>query len=599
MPKCILAEQGGKGGGGAGGVVLKSIEVTKPPAKTSYLAGDQFDPTGMVISASYGIGSTILATVEATGYSINPTTLVDGVTKVTITYSEMGETCTTELPITVIHKLTEISIVTNPTKVAYEYGDTLNTAGMVVKATYSDGATANVTGFTYSPTSLTTVNSALPITVSYVENEVTKTTNFNVNVERKSVAKPTWKSNLTYNTQVQSVTGIDKWNNFNTTYMTIGGTTSATNAGTYKATFTLGANYRWADGSTSVLEINWTINKAAGSFSLSSTSVTINGSNYSSGVTVTAQNPTGTISATSSNNSACPVFVSGNNIVIKGNGSTEGTFTITVSCAASINYTAPANKTITVTAAYWTWGAENGNADAAWWAGLKNALPNMNNTELASYVGKTKSVTLTTAILGTTTHLVRCVGYNVHRDKNNPTKNTLTFETANCLAQITVFSSSNAKWFGSTVRQQCINYYNAFPGKASVATVSIGTATATNRNQNETPTYTDETAFLFSDAEHGYSAGGDVYTCKGFSASYNEFDKQNTFKTVPQYYASAPESSLAIRIKKLGDLGSANHYWERSLYYIVEGYACIVGCDGRPADSYYDSRFGLAPAFVI
>lgn len=32
--------------------------------------------------------------------------------------------------------------------------------------------------------------------------------------------------------------------------MTLGGTTTGTNAGSYNATFTPGANYKWSDGST-------------------------------------------------------------------------------------------------------------------------------------------------------------------------------------------------------------------------------------------------------------------------------------------------------------------------------------------------------------
>ena len=42
---------------------------------------------------------------------------------------------------------------------AYEYGDTLQTTGMVVTASYSDSKSAAVTGYTCSPTSLTTVGS--------------------------------------------------------------------------------------------------------------------------------------------------------------------------------------------------------------------------------------------------------------------------------------------------------------------------------------------------------------------------------------------------------------------------------------------------------
>lgn len=94
----------------------------------------------MVITASYGISeNVIITTAEVTGYQVTPQTLTDGITYVTITYSELGETRTTTQPVTVTHRLTAIKVTTNPTTTTYEYGDTLQIAGMVVQATYSDG----------------------------------------------------------------------------------------------------------------------------------------------------------------------------------------------------------------------------------------------------------------------------------------------------------------------------------------------------------------------------------------------------------------------------------------------------------------------------
>lgn len=175
----------------------------------------------MVVTASYGMDGVIVTTAEVTGYQVTPNPLTDGVTKVTITYSESGETCQTTQDITVIHKLLSIQVTTNPTKTTYEYGDTLQTTGMVVTASYSDSTSSAVTGYSCSPTSLTAVGTQ-KITVSYTENGVTQSASFSVTVERKSVPKPTWKNNLTYTGSSQSVSGASYWNNFNTTYMTIG-----------------------------------------------------------------------------------------------------------------------------------------------------------------------------------------------------------------------------------------------------------------------------------------------------------------------------------------------------------------------------------------
>ena len=573
-----------------------SIEVTTQPNKVSYVAGDHFDNTGMIVTASYGTGQAVLATAEISGYSVSPEVLTDGVTSVTITYAESGETCTTTVPVTVVHRLTAISVTANPTKTTYEYGDTLATAGMVVTASYSDSKTAAVSSYSCSPTTFSTVGNQV-VTVSYTENGVTQTATFNVTVNRKSVAKPTWKNNLTYNGSAQSVSSASYWNNYNTSYMTISGTTSATNAGTYIATFTPGSNYRWADGTTTAINVNWTINRAAGSLSVNPTTVALNGNNYNSGVAVTITRAgDGAISYSPTHVNGLTMSLNGNVLTIKGNGSTAiASQTITISVAQGTNHTAPSNKTITVSAEYWSWGSETTTGDAAWWAGLKNWIAGASTSELAACVGKTKSVTLTSAVQGTTTHLVRCIGYNCDRDKSNTSRNTLTFHTKNCLANTTVFGNSNGFWNGSTVRSLCTSYYNAFPGKASVVTVSKGTATTTNSSQAATPTYQDETVFLPSDCEMGFPKGADYSNGKGYAASYDEFCQQNTSKTAYQYY-----TSNSSRIKYYGDSGtSAAYYWERSLLYNGTNLACYVHNDGKPSGSGYNYGYGFAPAFVI
>ena len=69
--------------------------------------------------------------------------------------------------------------------------------------------------------------------------------------------------------------------------MTLGGTTSGTNAGTYNASFTPKTDYRWSDGTTSAKTVSWSIAKAAGSLSVNPTSITLNTSTPSGQITVT------------------------------------------------------------------------------------------------------------------------------------------------------------------------------------------------------------------------------------------------------------------------------------------------------------------------
>ena len=567
------------------------IEVTTKPTKTSYLAGDSFNSAGMVVTASYGTGQAVLATAEVSGYSVSPSVLTDGTTSVTITYSEGGETCTTTLAVTVTHRLSAIAVTTKPNKLTYEYGDTLATTGMVVTASYSDSQTKTVTSYSCSPTTFSTVGNQV-VTVSYTENGVTQTATFNVTVNRKSVAKPTWKSNLTYTGSAQSVSSTSYWNNYNTSYMTIGGTTSATNAGTYIATFIPGSNYRWADGTTSAINVNWTINKATGSLSVNPTTVAINGNNYSSGVAVTITRAgDGAISYSPTNISGLTLSLNGNTLTIKGNGSTAvSAKTITISVAAGTNHTAPANKTITVSAEYWSWGADGGTVDAAWFNGLKNYLASNSGSSIrtsngGSILGTTKSVTLSSAVLGTTTHLIRVIG--VDQDANN----TVTFQTKNCLSQYTTFGS-NAVWIGSTARSLCQNYYNAFPGKAAIKTIKKGTCpNYGDRNQNVT--YNDETVFLLSEREFGLDTYSPLSTANSTTSKAECTQGKN--------FAYSYYTSNATRIMYLGDTSTSSYGypWERSRYYNSSNYVCIVNGDGGAYSYDYYVSSGLAPAFVI
>lgn len=567
------------------------IEVTTKPTKTSYLAGDSFNSAGMVVTASYGTGQAVLATAEVSGYSVSPSILTDGTTSVTITYSEGGETCTTTLAVTVTHRLSAITVTTKPNKLTYEYGDTLATAGMIVTASYSDSQTKTVTGYSCSPTTFSTIGNQV-VTVSYTENGVTQTTTFNVTVNRKSVAKPTWKSNLTYTGSAQSVSSASYWNNYNTSYMTIGGTTSATNAGTYIATFTPGGNYRWADGTITAVNVNWTINKATGSLSVNPTTVAINGNNYSSGVAVTITRAgDGAISYSPTSISGLTLSLSGNTLTIKGNGSTAvSAKIITINVAAGTNYTAPSSKTITVSAEYWSWGADGGTVDAAWFAGLKNYLAShsgasIKTTSGGAILGTTKSVTLSSTVLGTTTHLIRVIG--VDQDANN----TVTFQTKNCLSQYTTFGS-NAVWIGSTARSLCQNYYNAFPGKAAIKTVSKGTC-PNYGSRNQDVTYNNETVFLLSEREFGLDSYSPLATANSTTSRAECTNGKN--------FAYSYYTSNATRVMYLGDTSTSSYGypWERSRGYSDSDRVCRVYSNGSASRGNYSGSSGLAPAFVI
>ena len=546
----------------------------------------------MVITASYGLSeNVIITTAEVTGYQVTPQTLTDGITYVTITYSELGETRTTTQPVTVTHRLTAIEITREPSTLVYEYGDTLQIAGMVVQATYSDGEQVNISGYQHSPSTLNTVGQQT-ITVTYSENGVTQQDTFQVTVNRISVAKPTWKGSLTYNGSSQSVTSTSYWNNFNTTYMTIGGTTSGTNAGTYTATFTLGSNYRWTDGTTDAEEVNWTIAKAAGSLSVNPTTVDLNGSNYSTGIDVTiTRSGDGTISYSPTSVSGLTLSLSGNTLNIKGNGSTAiSGQKITINVAQGTNHLAPASKQITVNATYWEWGSETAVGDASWWAGLKTWAASASTSERSACVGKKKKVSLSTAVLGANQASMVCIG----ADQDGT--GTLTFQTENILPTKTAFDDISAVWIGSTARSQCQNFYNYCSAKNSIKTVSKGTCPDINEARNSSVTYNNETVWLPSEREMGLDEYASISTAnsttskaectQGYNAAYSYYTNNSRRKKY-QTRSDGSQTSTA--------------YWERSRFYlgIITDGVCIVESDGSARGSGTEERAGLAPAFVI
>ena len=359
---------------------LDSIIITKAPTKTTYTAGDVFNPAGMEVQAKYTNGTVIIATVPVTGYAFLPATgLVDGTTSVTIQYTEGGITKTASQAVTVIHRLESISVTTKPNVTTYEYQESLNTAGMVVTAAYSDGSTAAVSGWSCSPTVLNTVGTQA-ITVTYTEREYTRTTTFNVTVERQTIsAVPSQSGTLTYTGSALS----PSWTGYDSTKMTIGGDTVKTDAGSYNATFTPTANYRWSDGTTGAKTVAWSIGKAAGSLSLSPTSITVDTENPTATFTITRAG-NGAISISNSATGICTATLSGNVVTVTGLAS--GSATITVNVAEGSNHEAPSSKTLPVTVNFvHIYGVEWDGTSTTLWsrtddaAGFVNPSPAVNN----------------------------------------------------------------------------------------------------------------------------------------------------------------------------------------------------------------------------
>ena len=160
--------------------LLKKIQIITPPTETAYEIGDTIDLTGMVVYAFYSDGTSH----EISNYTYSPHVVSSASdTEVTITYTEDGITKTAIQDITVGNtpNLVSIAVSVPPTKVIYKAGEYFDPSGMVVTATFDNGTTKNVSGYTYSPTRTLQQDDSV-ITISYTKKGITKTTTQNITV---------------------------------------------------------------------------------------------------------------------------------------------------------------------------------------------------------------------------------------------------------------------------------------------------------------------------------------------------------------------------------------------------------------------------------
>ncbi|MBQ7268850.1 MAG: bacterial Ig-like domain-containing protein [Bacteroidales bacterium] len=162
--------------------VLDNIEITTPPTKTVYEAGESFDATGMVVKANYidngGSSETKSETLDNADISFSPSTIAANTTSVTVSY---GGKSTAQAVSVVDWVLDSIEITTSPTKTTYVVGDSFDPTGMVVTAHYIDnnGSSAindkevDNSDLTFTPDGALALSDD-SITVSYTYKTVTK-----------------------------------------------------------------------------------------------------------------------------------------------------------------------------------------------------------------------------------------------------------------------------------------------------------------------------------------------------------------------------------------------------------------------------------------
>lgn len=175
---------------------VTAIGILKHPNKLEYKVGEKIDYSGLVIRV-YKNDNTVedvsfenMGTKD--GMTISPTNgaslTAAGQYSIKVTYSGFTASFTVNVSEAAVSK---IEITSKPTKTVYTVGESLDTTGLVIKATKSDGTVQeNITGgFSVSPSGA--LNTAGDITVTVTYNGATATFTVKVNQASSSSSSST------------------------------------------------------------------------------------------------------------------------------------------------------------------------------------------------------------------------------------------------------------------------------------------------------------------------------------------------------------------------------------------------------------------------
>lgn len=416
---------------------------------------------------------------------------------------------------------------------------------------------------------------------------------------------PAQTGSVTYNGSAQS----PAWSNYNSSQLTIGGTSSATNAGSYSATFTPTSNYKWSDGTTTAKSASWAIGKAAGSITLSASSLSLTYPKTSGTITVTRPG-SGTVTASSDNTNIATVSVSSTTITVTAKAT--GSATITVSVGADTNYTAPSSKTFTVAV---TLVSKTLSSNS--WAVIK-AVSDAGQGANYWSVGDTKRITLNGKVGAYTFSNfnvdVFILGFNHNSSKEG--SNRIHFQigkvsgkaVALCDSQYNGSGSSamfhmnssdsnSGGWNGSYMRKTLLGNSNT---PASTLENSLMAALPSDllAVMKTVTKYTDNTG-------GGSNSSGNVTATADYLFLLAEFEVLGTRYWANQYeqnsqkqydYYKAGNSRVAYNHSAVD---TAVWWWLRSACYYNSYYFCDVYTDGGCTYSYANYSAGMRPGFAV
>lgn len=139
----------------------------------------------------------------------------------------------------------------------------------------------------------------------------------------------------TYTYTGQNIT--PNFTNYDTNFMTRGGTVYAKNAGDYSTTFTLKEGYKWSDDTVEPKTVNWSIGKANGYVTLSSDNVNITGKIGATQTVNITSSSGGNISVVSVDENIVTASLNTNVITLVG--MSAGNATVRVNVSETNNYT--------------------------------------------------------------------------------------------------------------------------------------------------------------------------------------------------------------------------------------------------------------------
>lgn len=539
------------GGGAGGGIKLVAIDITKAPNKVNYRPGQTFDPAGMEVTATYSNGATLLAT----GWTYSPTgALAEGTQSVTIVYTEGGVSAQASQAITV--QKASFAVPSQGSPLVYTGGQQSPDWTGYDSAEMTIGGTSAAT----DAGDYQAIFSLKDKVGTEWADGTTEDKTVSWSIGRATVNVPTQSGSLTYNGSAQS----PSWSGYDSSKMTMGGTTSGTNAGSSAANFTTTANYQWPDGTTEAKTVSWSIQKAAGSLSISPESMTLDTSATSKVITVTRAG-TGAISAQSSAPTIASVSVSGNQVTVTG--LANGSANITISVAADTNYTAPASKQCSVTVSL----LKDNFADNEWSEII--AACQSGNVPASWVVGNYKNMTINGKA-----YRIDIIGKNHDTYAAGGTA-PLTFQMHDCYDETKQMNSSNTNsggWQNSAMRTTHLPaILNMMPAEVKAAIRDVQKKSSAG-NQSSSIQTTNDKLFLLSEIE---IFGSTTYSFAGEGKQYDYYKAGNS------------------KVKNLS--GSASYWWVRSPYSSTSTSFCSVNGNGNAIASYASLSNGVAFGFCF